>query len=265
MTAPADWPDTEHRVRTALVRDVPASYVRCLKRPGLLDPLDVTVARRQHLQYVEALDDCGVSVTVVPSEDGVPDAPFIEDTAVILPGRHAVLTRSAVSSRAAEAEGVRSFLVRHCAVEVMPAGATLDGGDVLWVGGDLYVGISERTNNSGLAFLERVARLAELTVRPVPIQGALHLKSCCTYLGRGLVLHAKGKVRSETFRDMRLVCAPEADGANVLPVNGKIIVPAEAPRTRELLDGQGFETLSVPLGEFLKGNGGPTCLSLRIS
>jgi len=50
----------------------------------------------------------------------------------------------------------------------------------------------------------------------------------------------------------------------VLPVNGKVIVPAEAPRTRELLERRGFDTLPVPLSEFLKGNGGPTCLSLRI-
>lgn len=264
MTASADLTDTEHQVRSALVRDVPTSYARCLKRPGLRERLDVALARAQHKQYVRALRECGVKVTVVPADDTIPDAPFIEDTAVILPGRHAVLARSSVFQRSPEAQGVLSFLESFRTVEIMPTGSTLDGGDVLWIGNTLHVGLSERTNESGVAFLERVARLARLEVRRIPVQGMLHLKSCCTYLGRGLVIHAAGKVRRETFPDMQMVFAPESHGANVLPVNGKVIVPAEAPRTCQLLERKGFEVIPVPLSEFLKGNGGPTCLSLRI-
>ena len=264
MTASGDPAGAEHHVRSALVRDVPASYVHCIKRPGLRQQLDVSLAREQLGQYVRALRDCGVSVTVVPSDDGIPDAPFIEDTAVVLPGRHAVLARSSVSSRAPEAQGVLSFLEKHRVVEVMPPGATLDGGDVLWIGNTLHVGISDRTNKSGVAFLERVARRARLTVLPIPVQGGLHLKSCCTYLGRGLLLHATGKVGPHTFPDMERVCAPEDIGANVLAVNGKILAPTEAPRTLEMLEHRGFQVVPISLSEFQKGNGGVTRLSLRI-
>ena len=141
---------------------------------------------------------------------------------------------------------------------------TLDGGDVLRIGDDLYVGLSERSSRGGLDFLASVAHEVGMTVRPVPVEGALHLKSCCTYLGRGQVLHAAGMVRPDTFPGMELVVAPEAEGANVLPVNGQVIVPAEASGTCRALTRLGFHVTPVPLSEFIKGNGGPTCLSLRI-
>jgi len=264
MTASANMQDIEHVTRVALVRSVPDSFVRCLKVPRLRDPIDLELARAQHKAYLSALRQCGVRVTVVPADELTPDAPFIEDTAVVLPGRHAVLTNSSVFSRAGEAAGVLPFLETYRTVEVMPAGACLDGGDVLWIGDTLHVGLSERTNEAGVAFLERVAKVARLAVRPLPVQGALHLKSCCSYLGRGILLHAAGKVRRETFPELQLMFASESSGANILPVNGRVIVPAEAARTAQSIEKAGFEVIPVPMSEFLKANGGPTCLSLRI-
>jgi dimethylargininase len=63
---------------------------------------------------------------------------------------------------------------------------------------------------------------------------------------------------------MERVCAPEDIGANVLAVNGKILAPTEAPRTLEMLEHRGFQVVPISLSEFQKGNGGVTCLSLRI-
>lgn len=265
MTASAHMQDTELIARVALVRSVPDSFSRCLKLPGLRDAIDVDLARAQHKAYVSALRQCGVTVTVVPADEMLPDAPFIEDTAVVLPGRHAVLTKSSVFSRSGEAQGVLPFLEGYRTVEIMPTGAHLDGGDVLWIGDTLHVGLSERTNEAGIAFLERVARVARLNVRTIPVQGALHLKSCCSYLGGGVLLHAAGKVRAETFPGLQMMFASESSGANVLPINGHIIVPAEAARTAQSLEKKGFSVIPVPMSEFLKANGGPTCLSLRIS
>ncbi|MAG55905.1 MAG: dimethylargininase [Planctomycetes bacterium] len=256
--------DIASSVRVALVRGVPDSYARCLKRPRTGVRLDVDLARRQHRAYVNALSATGAQIVSIPADESLPDAPFVEDVAVVLPRRHAVLARSCVFSRTGEAEGVAAYLDGHRTVDEMPSGATLDGGDVLIIGDTVHVGLSERTNEAGAAFLGRIAGVDHLQVRTIPVVGALHLKSVCSYLGNGVLLHAAGKVRSDVFPGLELVCAPEAEGANVLAVNGRIIVPAETPRTCELLMRRGFDVVAVELSEFLKGNGGPTCLSLRI-
>ena len=265
MAASAHMQDPENIASHALVRSVPSSFARCLKVPGSREQIDVELARAQHKAYTAALRQCGLGVTVVPSEELTPDAPFIEDTAVVLPARHAVLTRSAAFSRSGEAEGVRPFLETHRTVNLMPPGATLDGGDVLRVGDTLHVGLSQRTNEAGVACLERIARLERLEVKRLPVSGALHLKSCCTYLGQGVLLHAAGKVSPGAFPGLDLMVASEAAGANVLAINGHVIVPAEASRTVLALEKRGFVVIPVPMSEFLKANGGPTCLSLRLT
>lgn len=264
MTEQVKQVDPAIAFKMAIVRDVPGSFARCLARPGARERIDVERARVQHAAYVEALSEAGLAIQTLAAEDTLPDAPFIEDTAVIFAGRHAIAARSAVFSRSGEVEAVKVALADYRTVHEMPPGATLDGGDVLRIGNVVYVGLSERTNDAGVEFLCRIARLEHLDVEAVVVEGALHLKSVCTYIGRGTLLHAAGRVPRDAFQGLDRICAPEAVGSNVLAVNEKVIVPRESPRTAELLMRKGFDVIPVELSEFLKGNGGPTCLSLRL-
>ena len=46
---------------------------------------DYDLACRQHADYVAALENCGLVVTVLPPDQEFPDSTFVEDTAVMLP------------------------------------------------------------------------------------------------------------------------------------------------------------------------------------
>ena len=52
----------------------------------------------QHKDYIDALTECGLSVSVLPADEKYPDSVFVEDPALITP-RCAILTRPGAPTR----------------------------------------------------------------------------------------------------------------------------------------------------------------------
>lgn len=121
-------------------------------------PIDLALAEQQHKAYRDALTTAGVDVIAVPETPELPDAAFVEDTAVVF-GDTAILTRPGAEHRRPEVATVRPVLqrLRPSVVELV-APARLDGGDVLQVGDTIYVGMSPRTDEAGLAALAAPSR-----------------------------------------------------------------------------------------------------------
>lgn len=65
---------------------------------------------------------------------------------------------------------------------------TIDGGDVLKHAGTVWVGLSGRTNTSGVEQLAALLRPLGAQVVGVPISRVLHLKSAVTALPDGTVI-----------------------------------------------------------------------------
>src|SRR5688572_20201189 len=105
----------------ALVRAVPARYLDCLRADASC-AIDLEAARRQHATYVEALRELDIEVEVLPAADHLPDACFVEDTAVAL-DRHALLTCPGAVSRRAEVASVGAALAAQRAVTRMDLAA----------------------------------------------------------------------------------------------------------------------------------------------
>ncbi len=116
------------------------------------DPINLELARKQHLGYIDALKYCGCDVTVLPADERYPDCVFVEDPAVIV-GSTALITRPGHASRFGEVERVRELLKAQglIVVEITDPEAKIDGGDVQYTGKEILVGISERTNRAGVA------------------------------------------------------------------------------------------------------------------
>ena len=136
-------------------------------------------------------------VEVAPADD-CPDAVFVEDTLVVKDGL-AVVTRPGAEARRAELEtaeaAVRALGYRVARIEEP---GTLDGGDVLAVGGTIYVGIGGRTNSEGA---RQLGRLLGTTVVEVPLAGVLHLKTAVTALPDGTIVgHLPPAVLFPAFR-----------------------------------------------------------------
>jgi dimethylargininase len=253
----------------ALVREPSAGLAEC--ELSFLDrrPIDLGRAREQHAGYCSALRAAGAEVRVLPALDHLPDAAFVEDTAVVV-DEIAVLGALAAGSRAAEAEAIAPVLEQFRPVRRLDEpGATLEGGDVLRIGRTLYVGRSRRTNDAGIEALRRLLEPLGYRVRTVPVAGCLHLKTGCSSAADGVVVINSSWVSGRVFQQDGLETVPVAPaepwGANVLRVGETLLLSASHPRTARRLREQGLHPVVVEIGEFEKAEAGLTCLSLLVS
>ena len=142
--------------------------------------------------------------------------------------------------------------------------ATLDGGDVLRIGRSIFVGLSRRTNQAAVEQLRRLLADYDYEVRPVEMRGCLHLKSACSYLGRGTVLLNRAWIDAEPCGISSCSMSPEEEpsAANALLLNEVVIMPESFPKTRALLEERGFRARTLDVSELQKAEAGVTCCSL---
>jgi dimethylargininase len=150
--------------------------------------VDADLARRQWDGYVDALEAEGWETIEVPPADACPDAVFVEDTVVVY-GDLAVISRPGADERKPEIAGTEVTLASlgYRIARIEPPG-TLDGGDVLKGADVVWVGLSRRTNVSGVEQLAELLRPLGARVIAVPVSGVLHLKSSVTALPDGTVV-----------------------------------------------------------------------------
>lgn len=247
----------------AVTRAVSPTIAECELTHRSRDPIHVARAEAEHAHYEETLGSLGATVVRAPPEPALPDAVFVEDTAVVL-DEAAIITRPGAPTRRRETESIGKVLSAYKQLlRIQPPG-TLDGGDVLVVGRTLYVGLSSRTNREGVAQLQTLLDKWGYEVIPVQVSGCLHLKSAVTQVAEQLLLINARWVRPERFGAMGLVTvAPaEPDGANALRIGTAVIYPSHHPETAERLERAGVRVVPVPCAELAKAEGGVTCCSV---
>jgi dimethylargininase len=222
-------------------------------------------ALRQHGRYVQVLKDLGLEVVVLPPDGEFPDSTFVEDTALLTP-RGAVITRSGAPSRRGETVAIRVTLTAYFEnIREIKAPGTVDAGDILQVESHYYIGLSERTNQSGAEQMIRILDEWDYSVSTIPLKNMLHLKSGVTYLGNNLLAVAGELIGRPEFAhfDQINIIAEESYAANCLSINGSILMPAGFPVTGEAFRKTGQPVIEIDLSEFRKIDGGLSCLSLR--
>jgi dimethylargininase len=133
---------------------------------------DFDTALEQHHAYVEALKACGLVVIVLPADDRFPDSVFVEDTALLTP-RCAILAYPGAKSRRGEIEIIRETIANfYPAVETIEPPGTVDAGDVMMVGNDFYIGLSERTNEEGADQMVGLLRYDGMNGIPISIHSS---------------------------------------------------------------------------------------------
>ncbi|HVR38206.1 MAG TPA: arginine deiminase-related protein [Thermoanaerobaculia bacterium] len=241
----------------AITRDISARIVDCELTHLDREPIDLERARAQHREYRDALASLGCDVIELAADDAYPDCVFVEDTAIVLDDV-AVITRPGAESRRGETRAIADALAPHRELAFIEAPATIDGGDVLRLGNQLFVGRSARTNDAALA---QLARYCE--VIPVAIDGCLHLKSAITQIAPDALLVNRAWVDVAPFAGWKLIDVDPAEpfAANALRINDALIYPAAFPRTRQRLGG---DVRLVDASELAKAEGGVTCCSLLV-
>lgn len=248
---------------TAITRGVSQRLAECELSFEDRQPIDVALARRQHAAYEVALAELGAKVELLSPLANQPDCVFVEDPVVIL-DEIAIVARLGAESRRGESKSLADAVAKYRELRHIEAPGTLDGGDVMRVDKTLYVGLSRRTNVSGIQQLGRLVAPFGYWVTPVEVRGCLHLKSACCYLGGGTVLANRAWIDTEAFCKLRFLDVPaeEPHAANVLRIGDTILQPSSYPRTCELLEVNGFRVHAVDISELIKAEAGVTCMSL---
>ncbi len=245
---------------TAIARAVSPTIGDCELTYLEREAVDITRAREQHRAYEACLAELSVQVISLPAEPEYPDAVFVEDAAIVL-DEIAVMTRLGAESRRGEAKSLARALEPYRPLRWLREPATLDGGDVMQAGKTLFVGVTSRSNASGIAQLASEVEPFGYRVRPVVVRGCLHLKSACSYIGDAVLVH-RPSVDEAAFAGVQLVDVPEECGANVLMVGDTVLVSVAAPRTAELLSRLGRQVRLLDNSELMKAEGALTCCSL---
>lgn len=248
------------------MREVSPAIVRCELTHLARTPIDLALARAQHAEYVAALEALGCRIEWLAPEPELPDAVFVEDTAIVL-DELAVISRPGAESRQAELGSVIAVLGRYRPLHHITAPGTLDGGDVLLAGRALYVGQTPRTNTEGISQLAAIVTRQGYAVCAMPVHGCLHLKSAATALDEDTVLINPEWTSTARFAGRRLIAIDPGEpfAANAVVVGGELIHAAEFPGTRDILINAGHAVRPVPASELAKAEGGVTCCSLLVT
>ena len=248
----------------AITRAISGAFQNCQLTHLARVAIDLDRARAQHDAYEWALVELGCTVRRVDTAEEMPDSVFVEDAAVVF-REGAVIARPGADSRRAETPAVAEALARFgLSHRDIQEPGTLDGGDVLVVGRDVFVGASQRTNAAGINQLRQMVSRLGYRVRAVPVQDCLHLKSAVTAVAPKTLLINRNWVEADAFGDLRLIDVDddEPHAANALLVGDVVICAAAFPKTRARLEQHGLRVKLVDVDEIAKAEGGVTCCSL---
>lgn len=250
----------------AITRAISRSIVNCELTHLERSPIDLQKAREQHRQYEYALSSLGCEIISLPELPDLPDAVFVEDTAVIL-DEIAIITNPGAESRKPEIDSISEVLGKYRKLFQIQSPATLDGGDVLVVGKKIFVGLSERSNLEAVNQMQ--SKLAEFgyQVIGVELKGCLHLKSAVTAVSSETLLINPNLTDKNQFKgfDFIEVDKDEPFAANGLLIGDSVIYPTSFPQTRAKLVRNGIKLVLVDADELAKAEGAVTCCSLILN
>jgi dimethylargininase len=250
-------------VLIAITREISRNMRQCEISHIPRQDIDIDLARKQHAQYERVLVDLGCKLKSLTEEPLLPDSVFVEDTAIVL-NEMAIMTRPGAEIRRGETRSVSEVLSEYRTIFQIVSPGTLDGGDVLQMGRTLYVGITDRSNESGIMQLIDLVSPYGYEVIKVQVDGCLHLKSAATPVGEDKLLINRSWVDVKSFEGKSLIDINPGEpyAANALFINGEIVYPAAFPETRRCLEDTGFPVRIVDVSELQKAEGGVTCCSL---
>jgi len=256
---------TQHGHRLVLTREISPAITQCELTHVERTPIDLSRARSQHAAYERTIESLGWKVRRLPAPDDMPDSVFLEDTALVL-DELAIVTRPGAESRRRETAAVSEVLRGYRPLVAILAPATLDGGDILTIGKQIFVGVGGRTNEPGVRQLRAMVKSQGYTVEAAHFRGCLHLKTAATLVADDLLLVNPAWTDASQFGSIRTieVDPDEPFGANALRIDDTVVYPAEHVRTIERLEKAGVKVRPVEVDELAKAEGSVTCFSLVV-
>lgn len=247
----------------AITRGVSRKIAACELTYRSREDIDFEKAAIQLEHYCDLLRSWGVDLMPLAASDAHPDCCFVQDTAVVLDEVCVIASMGAPARHGEVSEVERVLAPLRKVLRILPP-ATLDGGDVVQFGKQLFVGLSSRTNARGIAALEKIVEVFGYSVVPVAVTGGLHLTTGCGIVNDETVLLNPRWLDASAFRNLRQLHVPEEEpwAANTIRVDNAVCVEQEAPRTVDLVQPYAGSIDTLDISEFRKAEGSLSCLSL---
>jgi dimethylargininase len=178
----------------------------------------------------------------------------------------AIITNPGAISRKGEIFGIEAVLEKfYSDIEYIKVPGTLDGGDIMNAGTHYYIGLSERTNYSGIQQLQNILDKYKLSSTVIPLKNVLHLKSGVAYLENNNLVASGEFLTKDEFNKFNILEIKEQESyaANCIWINGRVIIPEGFPDSKNIIEKAGYTIIEIDVSEFRKVDGGLSCLSLR--
>lgn len=259
--------------KKAVCREIP----RSIEEDGLRmeiekNPFCYKTAVQQHNKYIQTLKDLGVEVTELATDESLPDCVFVEDPVLVIDDTVLVNNPGAPTRRAESISLKKYFMANEPSknIVVMASPAELDGGDVMFTGHEIFVGVSYRTNLLGVDMVRKT--FPKYPVHAIHIgQKTLHLKSMMSMISDDIILCGKSNdancalkiILEKATRVYRVVRVPDDLAANVLSINGKLVCQGDDfPDSYKVLSTLAEEKILLSMSELSKIDGALTCCSV---
>jgi dimethylargininase len=154
--------------------------------------------------------------------------------------------------------------------------AICDGGDVLYTGRHLFVGMSSRTNSASASVLQAAFEV-EVVVVPSAAVEVLHLKSAVTHLDEWTLLAPTGaggdavlEAMQASERGYDVVRLPDVLACNVVAVNGWVLAQdtkceESRQKIQKAVQERNLQLEWVDTSELAKKDAALTCCSILLS
>jgi dimethylargininase len=226
-------------------------------------------ALSQHTLLVETMQVFGTEVLFIPELKNHPNSVFTKDAATVTDDGYIQL-RMGLPTRVKEEFWMSEFLSKHnvpCIGKIENPG-TVEGGDVILAGKIAFVGISSRTNKAGTLQISKILKKHGIETRICIVpQPFLHLGGSMTLIKTDHILCCKNVFPLSFLKGFII---SEIDNGNFISGNvitlgnNEVIVEKRNIHVIKFLESEKFKVHAVNLSEFVKGNGGPSCLIMSL-
>jgi len=223
----------------------------------------------QHDLFIEIIQVLGTEVLCIPELPGHPNSVFTKDTATVTAEGYIQL-RMGLPSRVNEESWMAAFLkeLGEPSIGKIVQPGTVEGGDVILAGKVAFIGISTRTNEAGARQIAEVFQKLGVNPRicnvPAPF---LHLGGAMTLIEPDHVLCVRNVFSQSFFTGYKesIIDKGSFISGNVISLGNKVVIVDQRNISAlEILELQHFKTHALDLSEFVKGNGGPSCLIMSL-
>lgn len=253
-----------------VAKNIPRNLVTGAIRRDSSQVVDYNNVVKQHMEYVDTLKKTGYGIVGLDNDPNEPDSIFIEDGILVI-GSAIILCNMALRSN--ELESLRNSLIYRgfSNVHTMPFDVYLDGGDVLKIGMDVFVGISERTSMESIIFLRQIC--PSYNFYAIKVSDGLHLKSFMSWGGEKTIIMGKSRgakdarvmIEAAVGDRYKFVEVPDDIASNVIRIGSCLIVQNGYHASLEIIKREFSGSaifLECDMSELAKVDGALTCCSV---